>query len=80
MFAGDSMTQISLLQKKKGEKGPIKYAVSSGAVDGVVSGNSSASSINQRLRPIAGSPIHDERLNPNQVLPPPHSFTKKFVQ
>ena len=45
-----------------------------------MSGSSSASSTTQRLRPIAGSPIHDERLNPKQVLPTPSAFTKKFVQ
>lgn len=68
------------MQKKKGEKGPTKYAVSMNPLEGGISGNSSASSTTQRLRPIAGSPIHDERLNPNNVLPAPHTFTKKFVQ
>ena len=58
-----------LFQKKKGEKTPTKHF--------------SAPSLNtggfpQRLDPLPGSPLHDERFNPTKPLPQP-TF-KKFIK
>ncbi|XP_013402625.1 protein FAM184A-like [Lingula anatina] len=48
--------------KKKGDKGPTKYT--------------SSPSLN-RLQPLPGSPVHEEKLNPIKPLPP--TAVKKFM-
>lgn len=59
---------VFLFQKRKGDKNPAKHSSAPS-----LSGN------NQRLDPLPGSPLHDERLNPAKPLPQP-AFTKKFVR
>ncbi|XP_046334607.2 protein FAM184A-like isoform X1 [Haliotis rufescens] len=56
------------VKKRKGDKNPAKHSSAPS-----LSGN------NQRLDPLPGSPLHDERLNPAKPLPQP-AFTKKFVR
>ncbi|XP_046548334.1 protein FAM184A-like isoform X2 [Haliotis rubra] len=56
------------VKKRKGDKNPAKHSSAPS-----LSGN------NQRLDPLPGSPLHDERLNPVRPLPQP-AFTKKFVR
>ncbi|XP_067657871.1 protein FAM184A-like isoform X1 [Haliotis asinina] len=56
------------VKKRKGDKNPAKHSSAPS-----LSGN------NQRLDPLPGSPLHDERLNPVKPLPQP-AFTKKFVR
>ncbi|RUS81521.1 hypothetical protein EGW08_010691 [Elysia chlorotica] len=54
--------------KKKGEKGKLPSLAHSNGLN----------SSHQRLDPLPGSPLHDNRLNPTKPLPQP-AFTKKFV-
>lgn len=56
--------------KKKGEK-------LSGKLPSLAHNNGLSSS-HQRLDPLPGSPLHDNKLNPTKPLPQP-AFTKKFV-
>ncbi|KAL5022301.1 hypothetical protein ScPMuIL_001456 [Solemya velum] len=63
---------LNPLQKgknRRGEKSPMKH---------VSAPNLNAFS-SQRLDPLPGSPLHDERLNPSRPLPAPN-FTKKFIK
>ncbi|GFO40940.1 protein fam184a-like [Plakobranchus ocellatus] len=60
--------------KKKGDKLPGKQP----GLHSLTSNNGLSSS-HQRLDPLPGSPLHDNKLNPTKPLPQP-AFTKKFVQ